>query len=357
MALMICPECGKEISDSCRKCPHCGVKIKKTRSAKSKKTMIILASAALLLVGVIVFEGFNLNWSAKELENIFDCGSIQCLFSHSWKKADCTRPMRCSACGSVRGQANGHQWEEATCTEPKTCSVCGETEGTALGHSWIAASCTEPKHCTSCGETEGNAAGHKWASATCKQPKHCTICGLESGGLADHKWSSATCTQPAKCSVCGKTKGTALGHNFKDFWCTKCNAPKTPALSDVPKILDITTLTYKINSVGGIEHTMAFTNKLSNKTIKYIYLELEMYNAVGDVISNEINRSQKTEKLTFVGPLGPGKSSGKVYWNIDFYNSSFSGTMKFLSIVIEYTDGTKLELRSNIANDAVVHWR
>jgi len=29
MAIIKCPECGKEISDKAEKCPHCGVKIKK----------------------------------------------------------------------------------------------------------------------------------------------------------------------------------------------------------------------------------------------------------------------------------------------------------------------------------------
>ena len=31
MALVICPECNKEISDSVKKCPHCGYKLKKEK--------------------------------------------------------------------------------------------------------------------------------------------------------------------------------------------------------------------------------------------------------------------------------------------------------------------------------------
>ena len=319
--------------------------------------MIILASVLLVLIGAIVYEGINLDWSAEEVGNIVDYGAVRCLIGHSWENADCTRPRHCIECGSTRGIALGHEWISATCTEARHCRVCGKTEGEALGHSWVSATCTEAKTCSVCGETEGKPEGHTWVSATCKQPRHCRICGQEEGKLADHQWAAATCTSAKKCLVCGLKQGSALGHEYVEYICSRCKEQKSLTAGDIPKILDITTLTYKVNSVGGIEHTMAFTNKSSKKTIKYIDLEFEMYNRVGDVITNEINRSQKTERCTYVGPLSPGKNSGKVYWSIDFYNSAFSGTMHFLSIVIEYTDGSKLTLDKYIAGEAVVSWR
>ena len=36
MALISCPECNREISDTVRKCPNCGYKIKNHRSPKNK---------------------------------------------------------------------------------------------------------------------------------------------------------------------------------------------------------------------------------------------------------------------------------------------------------------------------------
>ena len=38
MALINCPECGKEISDSTKICPHCGYKLK--NKSDSKKWII-----------------------------------------------------------------------------------------------------------------------------------------------------------------------------------------------------------------------------------------------------------------------------------------------------------------------------
>lgn len=38
MALMSCPECGKEISDAARACPHCGYAIRESASKQIKRT-------------------------------------------------------------------------------------------------------------------------------------------------------------------------------------------------------------------------------------------------------------------------------------------------------------------------------
>lgn len=49
MALINCPECGKEISDTVKKCPNCGVKIKTKKSAGSRLAIIIII--CLLVIG------------------------------------------------------------------------------------------------------------------------------------------------------------------------------------------------------------------------------------------------------------------------------------------------------------------
>lgn len=56
MALVKCPECGKEISDSSKKCIHCGYKFpRKKMEAQRKKKLIILSSIiALMLIAAIV---------------------------------------------------------------------------------------------------------------------------------------------------------------------------------------------------------------------------------------------------------------------------------------------------------------
>ncbi len=56
MALIKCPECAKEISDTAKKCPHCGYSLKsigKTISANKKN--ISTAAIVILLVALVIF--------------------------------------------------------------------------------------------------------------------------------------------------------------------------------------------------------------------------------------------------------------------------------------------------------------
>lgn len=52
MALIKCPECGKEISDTVTQCPHCGFQIKQEKTI-NKKLIIIPIIAVLLLIAII----------------------------------------------------------------------------------------------------------------------------------------------------------------------------------------------------------------------------------------------------------------------------------------------------------------
>lgn len=56
MALVKCPECQNDISDTVKKCPHCGFKMKKV--SKVKKTVLISIPIMLFLTGVIVLSFF-----------------------------------------------------------------------------------------------------------------------------------------------------------------------------------------------------------------------------------------------------------------------------------------------------------
>ncbi len=64
----------------------------------------------------------------KYKQNTKSVDTSKTTHTHSYSKATCTEPARCS-CGAISGGALGHKWQEATCTAPKTCSVCKATEG------------------------------------------------------------------------------------------------------------------------------------------------------------------------------------------------------------------------------------
>lgn len=53
MAIIKCPECNKEMSDTVKKCPHCGYKIK-NKSKKNKITIILIVVIAIILVICII---------------------------------------------------------------------------------------------------------------------------------------------------------------------------------------------------------------------------------------------------------------------------------------------------------------
>ena len=336
MALISCPECGKEVSDKAKACPHCGYEInpeikveEDSKIAKKPK------------------ERKELSPKQKKVRKALIIGipiAIVSLFCIYLFLSPRTFKWCCI-----------HRKQGATCTAPITCLRCGKTWGSALGHEWAGATCTEPKKCKVCGATEGTAAGHKWTNATCTEPKKCKVCGATEGTAAGHKWANATCTTPKKCKVCGATTGSKLGHDVKDFICRRCKETVITR-GEVKEVIDIIDPRYSVNSVGGIDQNMVFENKSKTKTINYITMEIEFYNAIGDVIKNDIG-GKATALLSYTGPLGPGKKSSRQYWDACFYNKTYSGTMCFKEIKIEYSDGTVLILNENVANSAVKNWR
>ena len=118
MALITCPECGKQVSDKAGKCIHCGIvlkeiedapgveqkTVKKSQRKNNKKSFIIICVAAFVIGVGMVVAGIFLGWFHK------------------------------------------HEFKEATCTEPKICVKCGKKDGAPLGH-------TDPVgRCTRCNE-------------------------------------------------------------------------------------------------------------------------------------------------------------------------------------------------------------
>lgn len=54
MALIKCPECGKEISDTTKTCPHCGMRIKKEKNKKKIITLVVIIILILCCVGAVL---------------------------------------------------------------------------------------------------------------------------------------------------------------------------------------------------------------------------------------------------------------------------------------------------------------
>jgi len=96
------------------------------------------------------------------------------------------------------------------------------------------------------------------------------------------------------------------------------------------------------NSANGVNLHINFIN-LSNKTIKYLDLEVMAINQVGDPIYGEIRR-KKTRLVQCMGPVAKNKA-----WHSDFNDTWFENvwytsrrivTLNVTNILIIYMDGT-----------------
>lgn len=58
MALIQCPECNKQVSDSAKTCPHCGYKLN-VQQVKYRNTIILGIIVSVIVVGLLVFISFE----------------------------------------------------------------------------------------------------------------------------------------------------------------------------------------------------------------------------------------------------------------------------------------------------------
>ena len=210
MALMNCPECGKEMSDKADKCPNCGYPLDKRgdekelgklqKSVKKKSRKKLLIGAAIICAATIT--GIFGYWYLK---------NDTCVFSHEWEEAACEVPMTCARCGKTEGDALGHDWQEATCEVLKTCARCGKTEGELLEHEWEEATCVEPKICKVCGKKSGKAKGHTTKLG------YCSVCGEYVSELADEFKFIKQCCDDAMDMYTDSMDYLAVAKNNNDF--------------------------------------------------------------------------------------------------------------------------------------------
>lgn len=95
------------------------------------------------------------------------------------------------------------------------------------------------------------------------------------------------------------------------------------------------------NSAGGVDLHINFTN-VSNKTIKYIYLTAVAYNAVNDPVYCEI-RGESSRGGKYTGPLEPGCSTGDIYLDCLWYNSTIKYA-KITDVSVEFMDGITVDV-------------
>ncbi len=121
MALVKCPECGREISDKADECIKCGYPLKemkhKKRLHKYGKIMLMIFAAVIIIFLLFVISD-----------------KIGLFHKHKFENATCIKPKTCIECGKIEGDVTEHIPSIATCTESSTCKICGHVVSSALGH-------------------------------------------------------------------------------------------------------------------------------------------------------------------------------------------------------------------------------
>ena len=95
---------------------------------------------------------------------------------------------------------------------------------------------------------------------------------------------------------------------------------------------------YEKDYCGGIDLTLNLINQ-SEKSIKYVNLYFIFYNAVGDVIHNEIGWRQPSYMWKYTGPLEIGEFD--TLYTTGFYNTNFKGHLALDKVHVIFMDGTE----------------
>ena len=93
--------------------------------------------------------------------------------------------------------------------------------------------------------------------------------------------------------------------------------------------------------VGGVEWSFRFTNN-TDKVVKYITVKWNCYNAVGDLVRDEIT-GKTSHGVRVTGPLNPRETTDFLCNSTKFYSYSF-GKAILSSMVVEFMDGTVIQV-------------
>jgi hypothetical protein len=95
-----------------------------------------------------------------------------------------------------------------------------------------------------------------------------------------------------------------------------------------------------VNSAGGVEPYVIFVNPNAKNSIKYMYVTVALFNAVGDAISSSID-GQTTARLNFTGPLDFSQGEQRTDWGPVWYNTT-AHCIRVQSLRVIYVNGKTL---------------
>ena len=109
--------------------------------------------------------------------------------------------------------------------------------------------------------------------------------------------------------------------------------------------------TWSRDFVGGVEWSFRLTNN-TDKVVKYITLKWNCYNAVGDLVRDEIT-GDTSYGVKYTGPLNPRETTDYLSNSTLFYSYSFSkASLSYMKI--EFMDGTIIQITDKTYTDILV---
>lgn len=103
MALIKCNKCGKDISDSVKKCPHCGFDLKEKENKKKNKIIIISVLVAILLITILIMIVQGIKESKYKLsdDNSYEVYEILKDHQNDFKNPSSVRVKKAFVCNNV----------------------------------------------------------------------------------------------------------------------------------------------------------------------------------------------------------------------------------------------------------------
>ena len=97
MALIVCPECGNQVSDQAHMCPKCGYLLQESKSGKAKKWVLerkklLIFLIAITSLGFLVFSALGSSLNDYEKQALENCQALQRALKN---------PQSFSLCGDI----------------------------------------------------------------------------------------------------------------------------------------------------------------------------------------------------------------------------------------------------------------
>lgn len=304
---MYCEKCGTQIDENAKFCPNCGQNLYREANKILEPTVISSATkkkVSICSVLSIIFASIGL----IPLLNILFV-PLALIFA---------------IIGFVTGKNKGNK--------AKIASIIMVTISIIISLLWMVPAITGSPITPSTGETfTEETSGEENVSIVCSHSyelieRRATCL---SGGYATYQ-----------CSLCNKTKREyerELGHSWSSNKCTLCGITKDLELD--PKnnnILTIDQINIDINTVGGVEPDITYTNH-TDKQIAYIYFTIKYYDRMGYAAYCKYDDSP-IQRLKVTGPIDAGKTDTS-YWDPVMYNSA-TAVSQPQKIEIVFVDGT-----------------